>query len=691
MSNGYAMTLKEAPFHDGTNEYMWPENPKPGDLVTFRLRLPVTINGKVKMTAVEGMPAPWGRYETQDVPSWEIALQKEEASEVFAYYTASVRLGTKPFHYYFVFEQDGLAHTFCRSGLDREEPQKEAFSVVPGSCLPEWMKGAVIYQIFVDRFRNGNPENDVKEDAYVYLGKKVRNAATWEELPETLDVGIFHGGDLDGVREKFRYLIDLGIEVLYLNPIFLSPSNHKYDTQDYDVVDPHYTIGEGEKGLLSKETAEKSNAFFAEFMTKAHAAGLRVILDGVFNHCGSFHRWMDREKYYGGEGAYRSDRSPYRSFFRFEDPDGWPDNDSYEKWWGVETLPKLNYDASEKLCEEVLKIAEKWVSPPYCADGWRLDVAADLGHSEAFNHAFWSRFRRAVQKANPQAVVLAEHYEAPGAWLKSSEWDTVMNYPGFMDPVSHFFTGMEKHSDAFCVELFGNTDAFRESMLAARADFPENSYYAAMNELSNHDHSRFLTRTNGHCGRLAECGAAAASEGIDRSVFAEAVFFQMTWPGAPTVYYGDEAGVCGFTDPDNRRVYPWEHEDTELIKLHRGLIALHKEHPALKRGSCVFLDAADESGEGNGILAYARFMSDERCVMVINHRTEAVKINVPVLAAEILEGTMLKEIIRVGGDTLFSAAHDGGRGFLVKDGLVKIEVAGRSAVMLQAAAAVGCF
>ena len=195
---------------------------------------------------------------------------------------------------------------------------------------------------------------------------------------------------------------------------------------------------------------------------------MRVIIDGVFNHCGSFNKWLDRERIYekSGQyepGAYVSADSPYRSFFKFN-KDDWPYNTSYDGWWGHDTLPKLNYEESPKLYQYILDIARKWVSPPYSVDGWRLDVAADLGRTSEFNHRFWRDFRRVVKEANPDALILAEHYGDPTSWLQGDQWDSVMNYDAFMEPVSWFLTGMEKHSDWRSDELYGDGKKFFDSM-----------------------------------------------------------------------------------------------------------------------------------------------------------------------------------------------------------------------------------
>ena len=260
------------------------------------------------------------------------------------------------------------------------------------------------------------------------------------------------------------------------------------------------------------------------------------------------------------KGAYVSKDSPYRDYFHFFDQrdEAWPYNKSYDGWWGHDTLPKLSYEDSPELEQYIMNIGKKWVSPPYNVDGWRLDVAADLGCSNEYNHMFWKRFRKEVKSANPDVLILAEHYGDPVEWLQGDEWDSNDRVFAFMEPLTWFLTGMEKHSDERRTDLWGNPDNFVGTMHHFMASMLTPSLQVAMNQLSNHDHSRFLTRTNHIVGRAHQVGVKAAEEGINHAVMRIAVTVQMTWVGSPTIYYGDEAGLCGFTDPDNRRTYPWE-------------------------------------------------------------------------------------------------------------------------------------
>ena len=673
---------KNALFCDGTSDYVIPA--EPGIHEKVRLRFRTARDDAQEVCLISGGEA--------------LQMQKISSGEVFDYYETKVQLTDTMFVYYFRIKSESEELCYHRCGVSEHPVEYYNFRIMPGFSTPAWAKGAVMYQIFVDRFCNGDPSNDVEDGEYVYIGEPVCKVKDWNEFPAAMDIRRFHGGDLQGVLDKLDYLEELGVEVIYFNPLFVSPSNHKYDIQDYDYIDPHYgviiedggeVLPEGEKDntratKYQKRTGdirnlEASNRLFAKLVEEMHTRGMRVILDGVFNHCGSFNKWMDRERIYEPQpeyekGAYVSAQSPYRDFFHFFDEreEAWPYNKNYDGWWGHDTLPKLNYEDSPTLEEYILNIGKKWVSPPYNADGWRLDVAADLGRSNEYNHDFWKKFRTAVKDANPSALILAEHYGDPSDWLKGDEWDTVMNYDAFMEPITWFLTGMEKHSDEAREELLGNIDNFIGSMAHHMSNMLTPSLQVAMNELSNHDHSRFLTRTNHMVGRVEHLGPEAANEYVKKAVLLEAVVMQMTWVGAPTIYYGDEAGVCGFTDPDNRRTYPWGREDYELIAFHKEAIRIHKEHPALRTGSLKIL-----GGEEN-VLAYARFKGNDRIVIVINNRSERTEVKVPVWEAEIPAKCRMKRLLYSYKDGYTTEYEE----YLVEDGEVVANMGPHSALVL---------
>lgn len=672
---------KRGLYSDGTSDYRIPAEPDPGDEVRIRFRSAINNIDIVWLWSNEK------RY----------TLEKVETADEFDYYEVKITVGTEPFSYYFEV-CTGLLHCFYdRYGVTTERRPQYDFCIQPGFHTPDWAKGAVMYQILVDRFYNGDKSNDVEDDEYFYIRYGSKKMADWNQPPSDFSVAEFYGGDLEGVRQKLDYLADLGIEAIYFNPLFVSPSNHKYDSQDYDYIDPHYGVivedgGEClapgdrdnrkatkyQKRTTDRHNLEASNRLFIKVVEEAHARGIKVILDGVFNHCGSFHKWMDREEIYCqnadyAPGAYIDRESPYRGYFGFQDQNAWPYNTTYEGWWGHDTLPKLNYDESPELYQYILNVAKKWVSPPYNADGWRLDVAADLGHSEEFNHQFWRDFRKAVKSANPQALILAEHYGDATAWLKGDQWDTIMNYSAFMEPITWFLTGMEKHSDEFNGNQIGNAEYFEGAMNHFMTNFLTPSLQCSMNELSNHDHSRFLTRTNHRAGRVQNLGPNAANEGVSIPVFREAVVMQMTWPGAPTLYYGDEAGVCGFTDPDNRRTYPWDNPDQELIDFHRDVIALHKSSDALKTGSYKLL-----AGEYQ-YLAYARFNRKDQFVILVNNHDREKIVKQSVWAAGIPQNCEMDRVM-ITSDAGYSTHVIR---YQVKEGKLEITLPSHSAVVLK--------
>ena len=606
--------------------------------------------------------------------------------ELFYYFSYTFSCVQETISYYMEIQTRTGTFYYHRAGLTEEVPQTGLFQIIPEYFVPDWAKGAVMYQIFTDRYCNGDPTNDVRTGEYSYCGRLAEGVQDWNSPIQTDDFCRFYGGDLAGIIAHLDDLKKLGVEALYLNPIFVSPSNHKYDTQDYSHVDPHYgkivqddptVLAQPVENIYAKgyrtrtcnqENLDASDAVFAQLVEKAHEKGIRVILDGVFNHCGGFHWWLDKEGIYGkSDGAYWNPNSPYRPFFY------WTGEKTYEGWWGYDNHPKLAYEDCPALQEYMMKIATKWLSPPFCADGWRLDVAADLGKSEAFNHVFWKKFHEVVRQAKGDALILAEHYGSPQAWLNGEEWDSVMNYDAFMEPVGAFFTGVNKHSTELLQSMKGNGASFWQNIKKAMANMPYPAQLCAMNQLSNHDHSRFLTRTNGKVGRLHTEGRQAAEEGISLPVFRQAVLFQMTWIGSPAIYYGDESGLCGWTDPDNRRPYPWGKEDQDLISFHRFVIGMRKEHIALQQGTLIPL-----TGEEN-LIAFARVYEEETFIVLFYTGDVQQTVTIPIWKSG-CEQDVLAEII-------FTTDANGFRGArkLVygENGFVAVSLAPHSGMVLH--------
>lgn len=715
---------RQALFTDDSATYCFPEEPKTGDTVRLRFRTKKADAYQVSVYLFEE-----GAKRATSKIMKRISHPAKDASTVssldadFDFYEYEFTMGKKTLWYYFKIKKGKETLIYHKLGpMSNGKPDlKYRYVLRPGLSVPEWAKGAVYYQIFTDRFSNGDLSNDVRDGEYLYVDNQpVHKAKAWGEDVLKLDVGHFYGGDLQGVINKLDHIQALGVNVIWFNPIFVSPSNHKYDTQDYDHIDPHYgkivedidpdadylvpdsysldaggidpTVGAHTRGYIADnreairyinavtnpKNLEASDALFASLCEEAHKRGIRIILDGVFNHCGSFNRWMDREGIYEGKtgefkpGAYAHKDSPYNSYFKFF-TDEWPNNTHYKSWWNMDTLPKLNYEESEELCEDILRIAAKWLKPPYCADGWRLDVGADLGDTLEFNHQFWKRFRKVVKEANPEALIFAEHFFDSSEWLQGDEWDSIMNYEAFMDPISWFLTGLEKHSNEYHDDKKNNGEMLWNTMKHAMCQFHRGALLAALNEHSNHDHSRFMTRTNCTPGRFAEVGPEAASYNLNYGIYREGYVMSMTWPGAPGIYYGDETGVCGWTDPDNRRTYPWRHQDYELINFFECIGSIHNENPALIRGSLKFL------GASYGLLMYGRMQDENRLAVAVNNLDYERQIEIPVWELGIPDGMTMKRIML----TYESGFNAGSLPCRVEDGMVIVKMPAYSSIILK--------
>lgn len=670
-------------YSDGSFLYMNPKEPTENDTVTVKIRTKKDNASEVYL------------HYGNDIENFKsIKMGKGESVGEFDYYFAQIPPSKDIVFYYYEIKQYSDNVYYSRRGVEDNKPESSfQFKVIPNFKTPDWMKGAVLYHIFPDRFFNGDTSNDVVDNEYMYDNWPAVFVDDWNQVPDSnnpYDEGSnrtreFYGGDLEGVIQKLEYLKDLGIDGIYFNPVFVSPSNHKYDTQDYDYIDPHLgvIVKDGGKvidpeedpnyknGVMdnssvvnedatkyitrttSEENLEASNEKMKELITKAHEMGIKIILDGVFNHCGSFNKWIDREHIYPdseGPGAYESEDSPFVDYFVFSE-DEWPNNESYESWWGYKTLPKLNFEGSDELVEKIMSIAEMWVGPEYKADGWRIDVAADLGHSPAYNHEFYKMLRERVKEANTEAVILGEVYGNASSWLMGDEWDTIMNYDAFFGPVSWYLTGLEKHSYSYNKSLHNNVEAFDAELREKMAVIPYPSLETTMNQLDNHDHSRFLTRTSSKIdkGRSGSDISHPELAGVDinKGILKEAVIMQMTLPGAPTLYYGDEAGVVGWTDPDCRRTYPWGNEDEELLSFYKDIISIHKEYSSIKTGSLITL----YTNSDNIVYAYARWDLNNKVIVAVNNNSTEQEVYIPVWQIGLKSGDTVKQIFSADEET----------------------------------------
>ena len=457
-----------------------------------------------------------------------------------------------------------------RSGETVTLAQRQLTVYEEYGAAPDWFGRGVSYQIFPDRFCRSR----VPDPAGLVGDRTVHE--NWQDTPEfrpdergEIRNRDFFGGDLAGIISKLDYLKSLGVTTLYLNPIFEAASNHRYNTADYMAIDP----------MLG--TAEDFRALCRE----AHARGMRVLLDGVFNHTGSASRYFNADGFYPELGAAQSKDSPYYNWYHFTH---WPD--SYDAWWGIKTLPAVEENQAsyrDFIIRSEDSVVRHWLR---CgADGWRLDVADELPDD------FIAELRQAMDAEKPDCLLLGEMwedgsnkiaYDRRRKYLLGRETHGLMNYP-FRTAALDWLCG-------------GDAAAFRESMEQLRENYPSPAFYSAMNFLSTHDTPRILTLLGGEptpadkAERAAARLSPAGRELARRRLMLGALLLY-TFPGSPTVYYGDEAGMEGYEDPLNRRTFPWGQEDEGLLRWYRRLGQLRGGRPSLQRGDICYL-YADGSG-----------------------------------------------------------------------------------------------
>lgn len=457
-----------------------------------------------------------------------------------------------------------------------------------GASAPEWFTRGIVYQIFVDRFYNGLPDGQILnpkkgslihphwDDDPIY----VRDRETGRILAYD-----FFGGNLAGVQAKLDYLEELGVSAIYLNPIFESPSNHKYDTADYKSVDAMF-------GTLDT---------FRSLCAEAARRGISIILDGVFSHTGSDSIYFNKQGRYPVVGAFQSVESPYYDWYRFRN---YPHE--YDSWWGIDTMPNVNelepsyLDFAVRSRDSVVRY---WLDQG--AKGWRLDVADELPDG------FIKELRTAVKSTDPSAVIIGEVWEDAShklsygslrQYLGGDELDSVTNYP-FQSAVLDF--------------ILGRIDAARvdQVLMSLYENYPRNSFYSALNLLGSHDVPRVLTALQ-----------AEVLPGLDAGQIAKlrlklAAVWQMTFPGVPCIYYGDEAGLTGGADPENRRTFPWGREDSELLGWYRKITAIRRQYAVLQSGDWHSLVWHPD------VYGYIRETPENTAIILLNRSLQEIHVN----------------------------------------------------------------
>ena len=623
-------------FHDQGPLYDSNVEPTASQAVTLTLR---TFKSDISSANIKYYDSADGAYHWVAM-SWSA----NDATGNYDYWKGTVPASPSAKYYRFQINDGSATAWLNAAGTSAGEPSAGDFFITPGFTTPSWMKNGVMYQIFPDRFYNGNTGNDVTNGQYSYNGNATQQHA-WGSSVLATGGGdnnlVFFGGDLAGVDQKLGYIKQtLGANIIYLNPIFRAPTVHKYDTEDYSTVDPAFG----------------TNATLQTLITDVHSTSNGpkgyLILDGVFNHTGDTHQWFDKYNWWSTAGAYESQSSTWFKYYNFQQ---WPG--TYSSFFGFASLPKLDYGASGSVVRNAIygsstSVVKTYLTTPYGIDGWRLDApqyidASGNSGSDATNHQIMSELRTAVKSVNPNAEILGEFWGNASPWTTSgNQWDSAMNYDGFTQPVSEWITGQDYSGNAASIPA----SQFDSWLHGTRANYPTDVQQAMSNFLSSHDITRYGNRAGGDIWKTYL-----------------ALFFQMTYVGTPTIYYGDEYGMQGGADPDNRRTFDWSTGSitNSAVALTQKLIAIRNAYPALRTGSFMTLLTDDT----NKLYSYGRFDATNRLAIALNNDSVAHTVNVPVGQLSVINGSHLTELIS-------------GTQYTVQNGQVSVTVNGHYGAIL---------
>lgn len=584
--------------HSGNSRYVFPNEPHLGDEVTIRLRTSATA--PIQQVLLRTSPDGEQHY---------TSLHPENIDQTGAcrWWRTSMCLTMPLNSYRFLIISDDATYWYNASGLHAfNPPDTEDFRILADYQAPGWLKNSVFYQIFPDRFADGNPSNNVRDGEYEYAGFSAR-ARRWGEPPTSGSRAAmveFYGGDLAGITARLDYIADLGANALYLNPIFTAFSNHRYDVTDYFSVDPH--LG--------------GNSSLVDLRHALTERGMRYILDIVPNHCGILHPWF--------QATLADPAAPTAEYFTFR-----KHPDEYETWLGVRTLVKLNYRSAalrNVMYASPNSVFRHWLRQPYSADGWRIDVANMLARQGAdqLGMEVGRGIRQAVKAENPQAYLMGENFFDATNQLQGDCWDGVMNYSGFalplrdwLGPVKIFVPGQTQWINTGSPLT---TQALVDSWRAFRAAIPWVVATQQFNLIGSHDTPRALSLLEGN-----------------RDLFRLVVALLFTYPGVPSVYYGDEIGLGGGQGMNSRQCMSWDLStwDMELQAFYKALIHLRRTSPALMDGGFQVLWTEDDT------LVYQRDANEETIFVVARRGTKTRSAGpVPVSHGGIPDGTEFEEL-----------------------------------------------
>lgn len=551
-----------------------------------------------------------------------IEMRKNEIRGDFMYYEADVVANEPVIMYHFYILTKDTIYYYTQAGITTYIPDTDHdFKLLVNHNKPVWATGAVFYQIFCDRFYNGNEANDVTDNEYTFDGHPTIKYKDWNTVPYEYHKGFcldFYGGDLEGIKTKIPYLKDLGVTAIYLNPIFYAATNHKYDCLDYFTVDPHFG---GDEAL-------------AELTKALHDNNMQLILDVSINHTGTAHKWFNKEGTFFDKsiGAYNNKNVKERSYYFFNE------DNSYKAWFDVPTLPTLNY-TSKELKEELFNgdnsLVKKWLKAPYCTDGWRFDVADVMAKNDKIqlDKEVWPLINKAIKGTNPQAYILSEDWDDCTEHLQGDQWDSAMNYYGCGRPVREF---------AGDIDLFNSRNNILKKHpykmtapdLAGRINnyltrIPDTIKDVTFNLFDSHDTPRLHNNP-----KISE----GAYEGAVKLLFA--------LPGAVNIYYGDEIGIDGTIDSNEGCRYPmnWNKaskKDCKEYRLYSTLAKLKKESPALNRGAYSIPYAKGY------IFSMLRFLNDDAYLLVWSRENASKEITIPldIIDSLSIKGESLEDVL----------------------------------------------
>jgi alpha-glucosidase len=560
--------------HDGSEKYVSNLYPQLGEKVMLRLRT--------------GDHAPIRRVLLRSFPDGEQTFAQMSAASLeppVRWWQTELAINQPTVHYRFLIEADDGVWMYSAAGPTMHEPlDLFDFRLLADYHTPSWLSGSVFYQIFPDRFANGDPSNDPRPEEFEYRGFQPRTFP-WGTSPtrnQPFPI-VFYGGDLQGVIQHLDYLQDLGVNALYLNPIFSAYSNHKYDVADYEHVDPHFGGDEALTALRSALDERK----------------MRYILDIVPNHAGYWHPWF--------QAALADPRAAEADFFTFN-----RHPTDYASWLGVWSLPKLNYRSAElrqRIYAGEQAVFRRWLRPPFSADGWRVDVANMLGRQGAtqLGVEIAQGIHLAVKETNPEAYLIGEHFFDASAQLQGEQWDGVMNYAGFRKPLLFWLRGYKQGAHGLKGDIHSPlpwpTTALENTWRERLAAVPWAVALQQYNLLDSHDTARLRSELGGN-------------DALHR--LAAIVLF--TYPGIPGLYYGDEVGMIDVPYLASRGCMEWNERawNRDLLAFYKKLIALRRRSSVLQRGGFQVI------ATGEDLIAYQREKPEGR-ILTIAQRNAGVR------------------------------------------------------------------